>query len=87
TSILVLLINGFLWNKNKTLKLGFDKINLVIVCILLEVFTGILMYYFEFPFLSQPIHLIIASLLFGVQIYIFLEVSYQKKQFKKQLHN
>ena len=87
TSILVLLINGFLWYKNKTLKLGFDKINLVMLCILLEVFTGILMYYFEFPFLSQPIHLVIASLLFGVQMYIFLEVSYQKKQFKKQLHN
>jgi cytochrome c oxidase assembly protein subunit 15 len=78
-SILVLLLNGYLWYKNKTLNLGFRKINLVMGCILLEVCTGILMYYFDFPFLSQPIHLVIASILFGIQIYIALEVLHQKK--------
>ena len=36
-------------------------------------------YYFDFPFLSQPIHLVIASILFGIQIYIALEVLHQKK--------
>ena len=78
SSVLVLFLNIYLWYKNKTLNLGFRKINLVIGCILLEVFTGILMYYFDFPFLSQPLHLVIASVLFGIQIYIGLEILYQK---------
>ena len=79
TSALVLLLNGYLWYKNKTLNLGFRKINLVMGCILLEVCTGILMYYFDFPFLSQPLHLVIASVLFGIQMYIGLEILHQKK--------
>lgn len=79
-SILVLGLNGFLWYQNNRLKLGFKKINLVLGCIVLEVFSGILMYYFSFPFLSQPLHLVIASLLFGIQVYIFLEILYQKQQ-------
>ena len=77
-SVLVLLLNGYLWHKNKTLNLGFRKINLVMGCILLEVCTGILMYYFDFPFLSQPLHLVIASVLFGIQMYIGLEILHQK---------
>ena len=78
-SILVLLVNGYLWFINRTMNLGFKKINLVLGCILLEVFTGILMYYFDFPFLSQPLHLVIASILFGIQMYILLEVLHQKR--------
>jgi len=31
------------------------------------------MFYLDFPFGSQPIHLIIASILFGIQFYLFLE--------------
>jgi len=79
-SILVLTINGFLWYRNQKLRLGFQKINLVMGCIVLEVLTGILMYYFDFPILSQPLHLVIASVLFGIQIYIGLEIFHQKRQ-------
>ncbi|MGB1370086.1 MAG: COX15/CtaA family protein [Flavobacteriaceae bacterium] len=79
TSILVLVINGYLWFINKKLNLGYKKINLVLNCILLEVFSGIMMYYFDFPFLSQPLHLVIASILFGIQMYILLEILHQKR--------
>lgn len=78
-SILVLLVNGYLWFVNRKLNLGYKKINLVLGCILLEVFTGIMMYYFDFPLLSQPLHLVIASILFGIQMYILLEVLHQKR--------
>ena len=79
-SILILTINGFLWYRNRQLGLGFKKINLVLGGIIIEVFTGILMYYFDFPILSQPLHLVIASVLFGIQMYIILEVLHQKQQ-------
>ena len=83
TSILVLALNGYLWHLNRSNSLGFHKIKLVIYCVILEAATGILMYYFDFPFLSQPLHLVIASILFGIQCYILLECLHKKRQ--KQL--
>ena len=80
TSILVLFLNGYLWYLNQSKGLGFNKLKLVIYCVLLEVSTGIMMYYFDFPILSQPIHLVIASLLFGIQCYVLLECLHKKRQ-------
>lgn len=82
-SILVLLINLILWWKNRQLELGLNKINIVLVLILLEVATGVAMYNFDFPFLSQPLHLVIASLLFGVQFYLLMETIFAPKKIKK----
>ncbi|MCX2678542.1 COX15/CtaA family protein [Galbibacter sp. EGI 63066] len=78
-SVLVLLFNGFLYFRNKKLGLGFSKMNWVLILIVLEILTGIAMYYFDFPFGSQPLHLVIASLLFGIQFYLFLEAKTHKK--------
>jgi len=72
-SILVLVLNLLIWWQNKKLKLGFNKVNWILVIIGLEIITGIAMYNFDFPLLSQPLHLVIATLLFGVQFYILLE--------------
>lgn len=72
-SILILGLNVFLLLRNRKLQLGFDKINWVLILIGIEVLSGIAMYYLDFPFASQPIHLIIASLLFGTQFYLLLE--------------
>ena len=72
-SILVVLINGtlaYLIYKNG---LDFRKINWVLALILAEVMTGMAMYYLDFPFSSQPWHLVLASLLFGFQFYLFME--------------
>jgi cytochrome c oxidase assembly protein subunit 15 len=83
TSILVLVLNGYLWYLNRSNALGFNKVKLVIYCVILEAATGILMYYFDFPFLSQPLHLVIASILFGIQCYILFECLHKKRE--KQL--
>ena len=72
-SLLVLAVNGYLFMQNKKLKLGLSKMNWVLGLITAEICTGIAMYYFDFPFASQPIHLAIASLLFGFQWYLILE--------------
>jgi len=72
-SILVLAVNAFLWWKNRKLNLRLNRINLVMALILLEVATGVAMYNFDFPFLSQPLHLVIAALLFGFQFYLLME--------------
>lgn len=72
-SVLVFVVNGYLFIQNQKLKLGFAKMNWVLVLIGAEIITGIAMYYFDFPFASQPIHLVLASLLFGFQWYLVLE--------------
>ena len=61
--------------------MGLKKINGVVILIAAEIVTGILMYYFDFPFGSQTIHVVIATLLFGVQFYMILESK------EKKLHN
>ena len=77
-SLLILGLNLFLFLRNKKLKLGFEKVNWVIALVVVEVFSGMAMYYLDFPFSSQPLHLVIASLLFGTQTYLFLETKEAK---------
>lgn len=72
-SILVLVINGYLFYSISRLQLPLVKINWVMLVLVLEILTGIAMYYLDFPFGSQPLHLVLASLLFGVQFYLLLE--------------
>ena len=50
----------------------------ILVLIVLEILTGIWMYYFEFPFSSQPLHLFFASLLFGAQSYFMIRIFEQR---------
>lgn len=79
-SILVTLLNLYLFWINRKLSLGHTKLlNWVLILIALEVVTGIAMYYIDFPFGTQPLHLVFASLLFGVQFYVLLE-SFQKSK-------
>ena len=71
-SIAVISINFFLFYLNKKLSLGNKYINYVMMLLVLEIFTGASMFYFDFPFGTQTIHLVFASLIFGVQFYILL---------------
>ncbi len=81
-SILVLLLNAYLFYQIYKDKLGFGKINWVMGLLLVEVATGMLMYYADFPFSSQPLHLFLATLLFGVQFFLLLEVASTTKKVK-----
>jgi cytochrome c oxidase assembly protein subunit 15 len=73
-SLIVLLVHlylGYLFYQNKYFPLAFKGILLFLS---LEIFSGIAMYYFDFPFASQPLHLILASLLFGAQSYLLFTI-------------
>ncbi len=72
-SILVLALNAWLFFRNKKFNLGYGKYKFVMICIGLEIVTGIAMYYFNFPFSTQPLHLVIATIMIGIQFYIILE--------------
>ena len=72
-SIVVILFHLWIYNrirKNHSSLLKTQQIILALIGI--SVLSGVFMYYFDFPFSTQPIHLVIASILFGFQIYIWL---------------
>lgn len=70
-SILVVLVNLSIWWINKKKKLNFPWTNTLLIVLAIEVISGIAMFYLDFPFGTQAMHLIFASLLFGVQFYIY----------------
>lgn len=63
--------------------LTFTGINRVLGLMLIAVLTGMAMYYIDFPWGSQPLHLVIAALLFGGLFQLFLE----SRTAKKKLHD
>lgn len=79
-SILVLLVNAFLAYRIINLNLGHFKIYWVLFVLFAEILTGMAMNYLSFPFASQPLHLVLASILFGVQFYIVLDALKPKIQ-------
>jgi cytochrome c oxidase assembly protein subunit 15 len=78
-SIVVLLANLLLFLRNKRLQLGFAKTGWIIGLIALEIASGFAMYEFDFPFGLQAVHLVLASVLFGIQFYVLLESKDAKK--------
>lgn len=78
-SIVVLLVNAMLAYRIIKLNLGHFKIYWVLLLLFVEILTGIAMNYLDFPFGSQPLHLVVASILFGVQFYILLDALMPRK--------
>jgi len=72
-SFVLFFSNLYLYLRNRRLGLGFAKTGWVMLLLLIEIASGIAMYYADFPFGMQSTHLVAASLLFGVQFYMILE--------------
>lgn len=73
-SILVILVNGYVFFKVRLEGLAEKYIRWVLGCVVAEILLGIAMYYIDFPWGSQPLHLLIATVLFGVQAYWILRI-------------
>jgi len=58
-------------------KYSLKPILWVMSIIFLEILLGIIMYYGDFPIFSQPAHLFLATILFGIQFYWFLFFKYK----------
>ncbi len=75
-SLSVLLLVLHLWVAWRVFKrgLGFHKVYLILGVLFLILASGIAMAYLAFPWGSQPLHLVMAALLFGLQAYMLLEM-------------
>jgi len=71
---LVTALNVLLFFLLKKMNYPLQTMYYVLGMIGLEILTGIAMYYFDFPFSTQPLHLLFASLLFGAQSYLLFHI-------------
>ena len=72
-SIFVVILNGWLFIRNRTMNLGYTLPFWILLILSVEVLAGVLMYYVDFPFGTQVVHILFAAILFGVQFYLVLE--------------
>ncbi len=72
-SIIVLITNVYLYYLNSKNNLGFKKLKWILTTLFFEIISGITMYYFDFPFGTQTIHIVLATILFGLQFYTIIE--------------
>ncbi|SMG48926.1 cytochrome c oxidase assembly protein subunit 15 [Marivirga sericea] len=74
-----------LYQAKEELKNIFRNVKILMSLIILEILSGTIMAYFAIPFWAQPIHLVLGSMIFGAQFYIFLQVVYttQKTNIKE----
>lgn len=71
-SIFIFVSNIMLFLIAKRVKIDLIWIKIILLLILTEIIAGASMYYFSFPILTQPLHLLIAILIFGFQFYWYL---------------
>ena len=81
-SILILVAHIYLWkliNKSTTLDYRLKTWNTtLLICIILEIITGTLMAYLAIPKALQPIHLLIANLIFGIQFLLLILLNFDR---------
>ena len=73
-SIVVLLLHLWVAYRIYSLQLGCRKINPILGTVLVIILSGVAMNYLAFPWGSQPVHLFLAGILFGLQWYLLLEM-------------
>ena len=73
-SILVFLSNFYLLFLAKKSKVDLKFIKMINFLILTEIIIGASMYYFSFPILTQPIHLLISIFILSLQFYWLLKL-------------
>ena len=73
-SLLVFLSNFYLFFLAKKSKIDLKFIKMINFLILIEIIIGASMYYFSFPILTKPIHLLISIFILSLQFYWLLKL-------------
>lgn len=69
-AILVIVFNGALWLLRRKHGLSLRPVNLLMLLIVAEALAGIILSYANMPASLQPVHLMLATFMFGVQIWM-----------------
>jgi cytochrome c oxidase assembly protein subunit 15 len=77
-AILLVLTNGLLFLRNLRLSNGYFIINTIFIVVTIEVFSGIVLTYFDMMSIMQPIHLVAACLIFVLQSTLWFQIKKSK---------
>ena len=78
-SIIIVIVNSLVFIKLKKMIVDSKIFKIIMILLFIQILTGIMMYYFSFPFSTQPIHLLISSLIIGFQVYFYVLLNNKKK--------
>ncbi len=73
-SLLILTVNFYIIYLSRKINLNSKIIFWILGIIAIEIILGVAMFYLHFPFSSQPLHLLLATILFGVQFYFYISI-------------
>jgi heme a synthase len=79
-SLFVLFINLLLYRVAKSNDNGSNLSLYLLLILVAEIFTGVILYYAGFPAFAQPIHLLLATILLGLQFYMLFLNSLKSAQ-------
>ncbi len=77
-SIIIFIVNILIFIKLKKMIIDSKIFKIIMILLFIQILTGIMMYYFDFPFATQPIHLLISSLIIGFQVYFYVLLKNKK---------
>lgn len=75
-SVIVLLLNGYLWQVLRKEQPQRWAMNWVLLLLAITLVSGVSMYYGDFPFATQSVHLVCSALIFGLQFYMVLQTRF-----------
>lgn len=78
----IIIVNSLIYFYAKKSGLKLKIIHVVNSLIFFQISSGIIMYYFHFPFSSQPIHLLISTMIISIQFYFLLLYKTSKNAIK-----
>ena len=78
----IIVVNSLIYFHARKSGLKLKIIHIVNTLIFFQISSGIIMYYFHFPFSSQPIHLLISTMIISIQFYFLLLYKTSKNAIK-----
>jgi len=78
----IIIVNSLIYLYARKSGLKLKIIHIVNSLIFFQISSGIIMYYFHFPFSSQPIHLLISTMIISIQFYFLLLYKTSKNAIK-----
>ena len=81
-SIIIIAVNVLIFIKLRKMIIDSKLFRFIMLLLFIQILTGIIMYYFDFPFLTQRLHFLISCLIIGFQVYFYVLLNKKKYDIK-----
>jgi len=81
-SWVIIILNSYIFYLLNKIRLKSIIIYSVYALIFIQIISGIVMFYFNFPFSTQPIHLLLSTIIVGLQFYFLMLYNNRSNEIK-----